>query len=109
MSRVLKSVRSDVGSMPGNIQTPPFRFMKWTGENGKSVLEDIYGGQRNEGPHYVNFMDAKVAWPPPTETWTKPTASICWEATLPDDNSKGVNLEDFCTLVKADTAVMSRR
>jgi hypothetical protein len=98
-----------MGTLPITAQTGNISIMKWVGENGKSALEDVYGGQRNEGPHFANFMDVKVFWPPPTEPWTVNTASCCWEAAIPDDNFKAVNLESFCTLVKASTAQMTRR
>jgi hypothetical protein len=54
-------------------------------EGDKSILSDIWGGQRNSGGNFLNFADARVFWPPPLASpFMSGSASAAWSTSLKD-------------------------
>ncbi|KAF8887621.1 hypothetical protein CPB84DRAFT_1849797 [Gymnopilus junonius] len=110
VSRLMKAIKARVETIPSSTSIMTHsNIFTWKDVDGHSMLEDLSGGQQNEGPHYMNFMDMWVAWPLPIESpFESGSASTCWEATIPDQKHGLVDLEDFSKQVNGAAAVMFR-
>ncbi|KAF8872203.1 hypothetical protein CPB84DRAFT_1854583 [Gymnopilus junonius] len=110
VSRLMKAIKARVETIPSSTSIMTHsNIFTWKDVDGHSMLEDLSGGQQNEGPHYMNFMDMWAAWPLPIESpFESGSASTCWEATIPDQKHGLVDLEDFSKQVNGAAAVMFR-